>query len=799
MAPTPAHSSPGPRRVVASVLLALAAACGVQEPTPSGPIRLVELEPLPQGDGGGPADLGDPSTGGTSRYAGALLADPAAQRFSHTGAWVESIVRSVDDGVLGRVEGRAVAVEPDGTLRVRAHVPVDTPPGLLFAIELESLPTEEQLADAAWMQRMFRELGSFQHALVAVGADAGRATFECVFTAHSTTNALILGRAIDAGAPPPSIEFEVVQFDERGGWLQSTALAGRPAHVRSVSAASETREALVLGVGGGLRFGLEVPAGKARLEAGVSVHFAEEGEARQLVLEVRARADDGGEELRLPLDASGAGWQPLELDLEDLAGERVELSLEVRAADGRPGRALVALGAPIVEGSGTDGRPDVVLVSLDTVRADRTSAYGYARPTTPALAELAREAVVFDNAISTAPWTLPAHVSVFSGQYPDRHRAFGRYSHVALETPWLVEEFRRAGYLTAAYTGGGYVDPQFGFARGFDVYACDDPAFPPAEWLAEKCEREGSAAPGPSRARAELGRLLGAERRSPRFLFVHTYAAHNYLASSADLLAVGARSEQLAELQEGVNPSKLEGELYRLEDQALAARLRANASLLYDGALRVADRLVADVVAALRDSGRLEDTILVVLSDHGEELFERGRIGHGSSTYEEMVRVPLLIRAPGLEPAHVGDVVSLVDLAPTLRELAGLRRDPARAPLDDGVSLLPRMRGESLGARAVVARGDVRDRVFRCLRGDDLKLVRETRLETPPVLRVFRLDADPLEAHDLAAQDPDAAQALEQELLERVRRLEALGPAGLEAEVSGELLQQLRNLGYLGD
>jgi arylsulfatase A-like enzyme len=799
MAPTPAHSSPGPRHVVAPILLALAAGCGERETTLSGPVRLVDLEPLGRADARGAAVLGDPSTGGASRYAGELLADPPAQRFSHSGTWVEAVVRSVDDGVLGRVEGRAIAVQPAGTLRVRAHVPVDAAAGQLFAIELETLPSEAQLADAAWVQRLFRELGSFQHALVARGADAGRATLECVFTAHSTTNALILGRAIDAGAPPPSIEFEVLQFDERGGWLQSTALAGRPAHVRSVSAASETREALVLGVGAALRFEFEVPSGKARLEAGVSVHFASQGEARPLALEVRARAEDHSEELRLPLDGSRPGWQPLELDLEDLAGKRIELSLEVRAADGRPDRALVALGAPIVEGSGSDGLPDVVLVSLDTVRADRSSAYGYARPTTPALAELAREAAVFDNAVTTAPWTLPAHVSVFSGQYPDRHRAFGRYSHVALETPWLVEEFRRAGYRTAAYTGGGYVDPQFGFARGFDVYACDDPAFPPAEWLAEKSEREGSAAPGPARARAQLGRLLGGERRSPRFLFVHTYAAHNYLASSADLLAVGARSEQLAELWEGVNPSKLEGELYRLEDQAQAPRLRANASLLYDGALRVADRLVADVVAALRESDRLEDTILVVFSDHGEELFERGRIGHGSSTYEEMVRVPLLIRAPGLAPVRVGDVVSLVDLAPTLRELAGLRRDPARASLDDGVSLLPRMRGEPLGPRAVLARGDVRDRVFRCLRGDDLKLVRETRLETPPVLRVFRLGEDPSEAHDLSAREPDAAQALEQELVERVRRLEALGPAGLEAEVSGELLQQLRNLGYLGD
>ena len=760
-----------------ALLLALLAGCGEPQSPVLGPLRLVDE--AARIEGAAPAGV----VGATTRFAGALLGDPFERGLTDEGDWVGPFLHRSEHAEPGRVEARVVDVEPGLTLRLRASVPAGAEPGRLFGLELEVAPRPEELADPAWARRMFRELGSFQHRLEPLAADAERALFECVFTPHASTGALVVGRALSVEASESSIELEVLQFGERGGWLQSTAVPGRPAHVRSLTAAGETREAVVLGAPASAHFQLTLPTGETRLRAGLCALFADEG--REPVLRVRARAR-GGREVEGP-EVRGArdGWAPLELDLEDLAGEAVELTLEVRTPDGRPSRALLAIGAPIVTGTAHDERPDVVVISLDTVRADRSSAYGYGKPTTPTLERLARESVVFDNAITTAAWTLPAHVSVFSGQYPDRHRTFGQYSRVAADTPWLAEELRRAGYLTAAYTGGGYVNPEFGFARGFDRYGFEDPAFPPSE--------------GVPRSRRDLLEQLGEERRAPLFLFVHTYAAHNYEATAEDLLALGAPREELDLLLAGIGPNELNGTLHRLQDEAEAARLRARAELLYDASLRVADRLVADVVDALDASGRLENTVLVVLSDHGEELFERGRFGHGSSTHEELVRVPLLIRTPDHAARRVDGVVSLVDLAPTLRELTGIGDRAQREQLEDGQSLLPLMAGATPGARAVVARGHVRDRVFRCLRSNQLKYIRETRQDTPPRELLFRLDQDLGEQRDLHAEAPDMAAALEEQLVERVQRLESLGPTRVDAEVSGDLLQRLHELGYLGD
>ena len=733
-------------------------------------------------------------------HTGALDSLPPERRFQHKAEWVGPVLfddEGDDETPLGSVSVAAglVDVEPKRRLSIRARVPHSERIDRFFALELSFAPTTAELADPNWAEKLFRQIGSFQRQLTPRVAAAKELVLETSFMPQASTQSVLLCRAGELG-DSGTATFDVLQFTERDGWLYSSALAHRAPNVRSVTALRDTREALVVALPGALRFDLTLPGGRPRFTTGVTPMFGTAG--TEIAIQLTVRGEHGLVEHDWSIPADTASWLQVDVALDELAGEAVELTLSADAPGGARD-ALLAFGAPVIESNDPRELFDIVMISLDTLRADRSSAYGYDVETTPALARLAAESVVFDNAITTAPWTLPAHISLFSGQYPDRHRVFGQHSRLAPETPWICEEFQRAGYRTLAFTGSGYVNPEFGFARGFDRYAFTDPSYPPTAWLSRR--RELGLSPGspnvrPPRTRTELLKLLAEPRRAARFLFVHTYAAHNYAAGPDDLLALGAAQRDIDELLEGVDPNALNRQLEQDPNAPDAERLRARANFLYDASLRVADRLVADVVAALESSGRLEHTILVVLSDHGEELFERGHIGHGGSVFEEMVHVPLFVRIPGVAPRRVPDVVSLVDIAPTLRELCSLAA-PAAADFEDGTSLVPLLAGEQLDPRNVVARGTRRDLVFRCLRGPDFKFVLEARPGDPGQSRWFRLDQDPSELHDQAPERPDDAKRLASTLRERIDQLEAMSPASIDAELSGDVLEKLKELGYL--
>ena len=447
-------------------------------------------------------------------------------------------------------------------------------------------------------------------------------------------------------------------------------------------------------------------------------------------------------------------------------------------------------------------RPDVLLVSLDTVRADALSLYGAPDGSSPALAALAASSAVFERAISTAPWTLPAHTSLFTGQQPDRHDVHRELSSVPRDVAWLVDDFRRAGYRTEAWTGGGYLDPTFGFDQGFDRYAAVDPAFPNRAWA----ERRGNAhditrAKAAEASRRDLLERLAEPDGGPRFLFAHTYAAHEYAADPALLTASGATPDRLDDLVQGLSTVDMMNRIRR--DPALAKDPATieRARFLYRASVRTADEFLADVLAALDRSGRASRTIVVVVSDHGEELFERGAIGHAHQLHEELVRIPMVVRGPGVVPARIGDVVSLADVTPTLRELCRLSPPDGASfgASQDGRSLVPLLRGERLPARPALSHGSrpsgAGERIFRALRGRRIKFMREEGAAG----RLFDLDADPGERSDLAASLASDAATQAGYLYTLVTALKSLrGEAG-SAALSPELRKSLEALGYLGD
>jgi arylsulfatase A-like enzyme len=385
-------------------------------------------------------------------------------------------------------------------------------------------------------------------------------------------------------------------------------------------------------------------------------------------------------------EAVGAAgrWHDARIALEEARGAvRLRFECQVSAANG--GRAgLPFWGDPELHSPRRrPSRPNILLVSLDTVRPDHLSLYGYDRATTPHLERWAAEATVFEQVVTTAPWTLPAHLSMLTG-LDAFHHGVNHRARVPAEMELLPELLAAAGYRTAAVTGGGYLDPGFGLHQGFASYRY----YPDR---AGEAELEHSL-------RAALAWLREGPRE-PWFLFFHTYEPHYpYHARRPflDRFAGGSTPPDPADLayvstgldaDHGFQLSKE----WRLRhgsepERELTAAERSGLIDLYDSGLAYTDEQVARLIEAAEGAG---ETIVAVTSDHGEALGEHGLAGH-AYLQDFNALVPLVVKVPRREtPRRVPSQVRITDLAPTLVELAGL--DPSLAI--DGRSLVPLLEG----------------------------------------------------------------------------------------------------------
>lgn len=391
-------------------------------------------------------------------------------------------------------------------------------------------------------------------------------------------------------------------------------------------------------------------------------------------------------------------------------------------------------------------RPNFVLVTLDTTRADAIGAYGERTDVTPHLDALARDGVRFDRAYSVTPLTIPAHSSIMTGLYPPRHgvRDNGDF-FLGDDADTLAERLGRAGYRTGAAVAAEVTSHHWGFAQGFGTFLDDMGATQRDRW---RVARRGDAVVDDA-----LGWLGAQSEAEPWFLWVHLFDPHTPYDAPVAFAA------------------QFPNDPYRAEVAYADSQV---------------GRLL-DVVAARPDADR---TWIVVVADHGEGLGEHGEATHGVLLYDPTIRVPLIIHGPGVRPGVVATPASLVDLAPTLLDLAGL---PAQGL--DGRSLTPELRGEPGGAaRDVYAESLYAWHHYgwapqRALISAADKLIDST---TPELYAA----ADRDERADLAASAPDrvAAQRAQLEAL-----YATLVPAGTAhaADLSEEQRAQLEALGYV--
>jgi arylsulfatase A-like enzyme len=452
-------------------------------------------------------------------------------------------------------------------------------------------------------------------------------------------------------------------------------------------------------------------------------------------------------------DPRGKGWHRTDVPFP-WGGRGCVLTLATDgSAEGDPLWAVPVVRAPALVDPVE--RPNVVLVSLDTLRADHLGGYGYRRATSPSLDELViRNGTAFDMAMSTFPMTHIAHLSIFTGLFAAALPTDGVLP-AAAATPTLTELLRDAGFTTIAVTEDALVSKEYGFGRGFDHLVELHPA-----WS--------------DRARLVFARgkeFLRAMRDRRFFLFLHNYKVHSpYLPSPGYSTLFLTDDPDAAPLPDV--PSQFR--------QARDA---------YDQSIRELDDQLASFLQTLDAEGLADRTLLVVLSDHGEAFGEHGTSGHGFSPDQEALHVPLVFRGPGVVRRRVETPVSLADVAPTILDVLGLAVPSSM----QGRSLRAALVGDPIeprpvffGWNAVRARGVLFGHV---------KLVR-----TGDRAWLYNLASDPGEVGPVnvrARLPPLLAQTLDNHQREGARRRAILEVAADAPPMSPELDRSLRALGYV--
>jgi len=448
---------------------------------------------------------------------------------------------------------------------------------------------------------------------------------------------------------------------------------------------------------------------------------------------------------------------------------------------------LLLVGAVLSSGCGAPAPTRVILIGVDTLRADHLGTYGHTRPTSPFLDALSEQGVVFEQTFATSPWTLPSFASIFTGRPMSGHAAgidtttsdeewdeaqVGTYDRAKLDpgVATIAEVISAAGIPTIAVAQNPYMDPIFGLDRGFDEYDYS---------RGENAEKR--------RADVVVDHALewiDRQEGDDFFLFVHFFDPHmNYGAP---------------EPWGGLFTSEVGGD-FGLPVTGHRA-LRNNAANLpparkefiaaaYDEEVRFVDAEIERFVVALKERGIWDESLVIFTADHGEELFEHGGFEHGHTMYNEVIRVPLVVWGPGIAAGRNTTPVSIADIAPTILDALGL--DVFEGTM--GKSLWPLLtRGEDLPQRLLVAEGALWGPDLRAGIAWPHKVILD--LESGQV-RLFDLSSDPREQEDLGGESALARTLLDRLEMQILASSQNVRHQGVELDP--EMVRRLRSLGYI--
>ncbi len=438
---------------------------------------------------------------------------------------------------------------------------------------------------------------------------------------------------------------------------------------------------------------------------------------------------------------------------------------------------------------------NIILISIDTLRADHLGCYGYKKNTSPNIDEFAEQSVLFVNAYSTTAWTFPSHFSIFTSRNPNRTDLLMFPAVKSFDDSYvtLAEILKSAGYRTAAFTGGGWVAAELGFAQGFDEYVTHGRRFEHNQealftWIADHASE------------------------NKFFLFLHGYNTHRPYNAPAHLKTRFIKAWKIPEECRGITfASKQPG-----REECLKAKNGINyMRSQYDAEIYYVDILMKDLFDELKKHDLFDNSIIIITSDHGEELFDHGRYDHIRTLYEELIRIPLIVRVPNGTGSTIGARVSNLDLLPTLIDILDIPYEKAdlhgrsiptlvsgQEP-DSDIHTLTGMTGEpALSAEGIPF-------IMLSVIREPLKLITKIRQDQSKTYELYNLEEDPSEKENLIetwgdttsveqAATVDSLKQLVQDWAQRMdMRLDLYEVEETEKELSPETLKQLKSLGYL--
>jgi len=438
--------------------------------------------------------------------------------------------------------------------------------------------------------------------------------------------------------------------------------------------------------------------------------------------------------------------------------------------------------------------PDIVLIVIDTLRADHLGSFGYGRPTSPVLDALARDGTVFSNATSTSSWTRPAMASLFTGRLPSEAGVAASTDVVDPDLPTVAERLRRVGYQTVGVTGNFvHVNDKSGLSAGFDTF--DPVSVPSSEGADVFFEVWGTPvrAPTAPEMNERIFRALDARAeqagRDPLFLYVHYMDPHSgYMAPESFRERFGPRADG----PEATSDYVIEVAAGRV---AAGAAERDRLVSLYDAEVAFADDAIGALLAGLEARGIAKHGLVIVVSDHGEEFLDHGGWFHGFTLHREMLHVPLIIRdrrAPAVGRKRA-EPVDLIDLSTTLLAAAGVP-DASVGPGRDLLGpapLAPRPRVAELAADELRESRVAPVRHRRALTRWPWKAI----VGPKGGIVVYRLDRDPTEESPLTLDDPGVPPALREQARRSSKEVIESAPR-VAPEVTPAERRGLRALGY---
>lgn len=456
-------------------------------------------------------------------------------------------------------------------------------------------------------------------------------------------------------------------------------------------------------------------------------------------------------------------------------------------------------------------RPNIILISIDCGRADHLSAYGYHRLTSPKIEKIASEGVLFKNCISSSAWTLPSHASMFTGLYTCQHRTDDGNYWLDAKHPVMAETLNEAGYATAGFSRVPWVSTTTGLSRGFQYfqeYFFKNPsvakkyAFAAQELFRLLLNKRDA---GAKRTTKKVKQWIDANRDKPFFAFIHLWEAH---------ITYRLPGSQLGVFLDGYDLNKAR-QVNQHYDRYIAGVVKMTAEdfnilgRLYDATLLYLDGKIGEIVDHLRDLNLLDDTLLIITADHGENIGDHNLMGHKISLHDSLIKVPLVVRYPKAFPAGTTsyNLVQQVDFFPTVLELLGIDAKEVNPNLK-GASLTSLVNGDQRREFTVSEQAYPNLNAFKrrypefdcapinfeqkAIRTSDYKYIWHSNNQD----ELYDLSVDPAELNNLITEREDKARELNKKLFDFVNNIKSEEGEEENIDLPDEVKRQLEGLGY---